>query len=52
MQKRRVISVIVGSVLCLGAIAAAQDQPFTSKADKVAVAPIPQPWQPPPRDQR
>ena len=39
MRKRRVITVVIGAVLCLGAIAAAQDQPFTTQADKVAVGP-------------
>jgi hypothetical protein len=36
MQKRRIISVVVGSVLCLGAFAAAQDNPRVStSADRV-----------------
>jgi lipopolysaccharide export system protein LptA len=39
MQKRRVIPVVVGAVLCLGAFAAAQGQPLTTHADNVAVGP-------------
>ena len=39
MQKRRVGAVVIGAVLCLGAFAAAQDNPFTTLADKVAVGP-------------
>ena len=36
MQKRRVITVVIGSMLCLGAIAAAQDNPRVStSADRV-----------------
>ena len=36
MQKRRVTIVVVGAMLCLGAIAAAQDAPpVSAKADKV-----------------
>ncbi len=39
MEKRRVIGVIVGLVLCLGALAAAQSQPLTTRADKVTKGP-------------
>jgi hypothetical protein len=39
MQKRRVIPVVVGAVLCLSAFAAAQDQPLTTHADSVVVGP-------------
>ena len=36
MQKRRVITVVVGAALCLGAIVVAQDDPrFSTSADKV-----------------
>jgi hypothetical protein len=41
MQKRRVMTVVIGAVLCLGAFAVALNNRFTKQADKEAVAPTP-----------